>query len=470
MKVIKQSNQEIIKHLGGLQYRTKGRTYRLNKFCLKQDIEDGILLHNCITGAEVMIRPFEFMNIYTTNPCDYAEFLLANYFLVPEDYDEDEIVEIIRKKQELPIPSNYLDHPYKFIILTTTRCNARCFYCYEMQSKGKTHMSYETAEKVAEYIMDVAPKNQQIELGWFGGEPLYNMDVIEIICSRLASAGIKFKSNIISNCYLFDEKTVRKAKYDWNLTNVQVTFDGTEQTYNKIKDYIYKDSDESPYYKVINNVKNLLKEGISVSARMNCDHHNFENLKELIVELNEHFKDFGNFQMYVWPLFEIGFTRTSEEKKVLYDSVLELEKMLLDMNYPISHQMHDGIKSSHCMVDSGNAVTITPKGDIGLCEHYIDKNFISHIDNPCKKDFDIIKSWRNYVEANEFCKDCPVRPVCLKMHQCPDQVPCEEHQKNYWIEHYKLNLISNFEIAKQNDRNQKNNQCDNKNNCNTPKN
>jgi uncharacterized protein len=271
-----------------------------------------------------------------------------------------------------------------------------------MNSKGKTHMTHETAEKVAEYIMEVTPQGSTVELNWFGGEPLYNMDVIEIICSRLASAGIDYYSSMISNSYLFDDEVIHKAKYDWRLRNIQVTFDGTEEVYNKIKNYIYKDG-ESPYYKVINNVKKLLREGITISVRMNCDYHNAENLKELIMELDSHFKNEGNFSMYVWPLFEIGFKRTPEEKEKLYKSVLELENLLLGLGYPMSHKLHSGIKGVHCMVDSGDSVTISPRGDIGMCEHYIDKDFIGHIDNPYEKDFNIIHQWRNYVPANELC-------------------------------------------------------------------
>ena len=134
MKVLKQSNPEIIRHLGGLQCRTRGKNYRMNKYCLIHEVEEGTLIFNCITGSEVIIRPFELMNIFTTNHCDYAEFLLANYFLVTEDFDEDLIVDFIKNSQRNCITDNYLDHPTKFIILSTTRCNARCFYCYEMRA------------------------------------------------------------------------------------------------------------------------------------------------------------------------------------------------------------------------------------------------------------------------------------------------------------------------------------------------
>ena len=448
MKVLKQSNQEVLRLLGGTQIRTKARKYRMNKYCLEHKLEDGVvLIHNCFTGAEVMIKPFEYINIFTNSPCDYADFLLMNYFIVPEDYNEEEMVHFVRMKQQKPIPSNYLDHPHKFIILTTTRCNARCFYCYEMNSKNKTHMTYETAEKVANYILEVVPKDHKVELNWFGGEPLFNVDVIEIICSRLASAGINFTSSMISNSYLFDDEMVEKAVNEWRLKNIQVTFDGTEEVYNKIKNYIYKDG-ESPYYKVIGNVKRLLNNKITVSVRMNCDHHNAENLKELIKELDSHFKGEGNFSMYVWPLFEIGFVRTPEEKKALYESVLELDKLLLDLGYPMSHKLPEGIKGIHCMADSGDAVTISPRGDLGVCEHYVDKDFIGHIDRPYEKNFDIIRSWREYTPATELCSDCPLYPTCLRMKGCPDEKICDEYQKIYWIEHYKLDLLSNYIMSK----------------------
>lgn len=463
MKVLKQSNPEILRHLGGLQYRTQGKKYRMNKYCLTHEVEEGTLIFNCITGSEVIIRPFELMNIFTTNHCDYAEFLLANYFLVTEDFDEDAIVDFIKNHQRNFITDTYLDHPVKFIILSTTRCNARCFYCYEMNSKGKTHMTYDTAEKVAEYIMNVVPPGAKIEVGWFGGEPLFNSDVIEIITSRLNSAGINFSGNIISNCYLFTDELIQKAKLDWHITNVQVTFDGTEEVYNKIKDYIY-DGNTSPYKIVINNVHKLLNNGISVNARMNCDHHNSENLKKLIVELNEEFKNYGNFSMYVWPLFEIGFTRSSEEKEILYKSILEIERMMLDLGYPCSHLLPYGVKGTHCMVDSGNTITIGPKGDIGLCEHYIDKGFISHINNPTEKNFEVIKSWRDYVKPNEFCKGCVVYPVCCKMTKCPDEIPCEEYQRNYWIEHYKLTLECDLKMSKK----QEQCECKKEDSCNNP--
>lgn len=160
---------------------------------------------------------------------------------------------------------------------------------------------------------------------------------------------------------------------------------------------------------------------------MNCDSHNFENLRELINELHSEFKEFGNFSMYVWPIFEEGFVRSEEEKKALYENIIELDKLILSLGYPLSHGLHNGIKGIHCMVDSGEAITINPRGDIGICEHYIDKNFIGHIDTPYEKDMEVLKAWRDYTAYTEICDDCQAYPQCLRVKQCPDEVPCEKH-------------------------------------------
>ena len=460
MNIINQSNDFIIQQIGGFQYKTEGKKYRLNKYCIECDIEDGKLIHNGLTGATVMIRPFEYINIYTDDPCDYAEFLVNNYFLVPEDFDEKALVDLLRPRKQMPITSNYLDHPKDFTILSTTKCNARCFYCYEMHNKGKHHMTLETAEKVAKYIIKVAPKNEPLRIGWFGGEPLFNYEVIDIITSRIASAGFRFTGSMITNGYLFNEQLIKRAKSDWHIDNVQITLDGTESVYNKTKNYIYKEG--NPYEKVIQNIRILLQENVHVSIRMNCDTHNSENLVVLVNELHSMFKEFPNFSMYVWPIFDENNERSLEENRVLYESLYKIDKLISDLEYPIPHGVNREIKCLHCMVDTGNGVTISPSGDLGVCEHFIDSDFIGHIDNPYVKDFDVIKTWRDYTEYKEICEDCPIYPACLKMKKCPDESVCDIYQKQYHIEHTKLAMIYAWRTYLYNKT--KNNKCDSK--CN----
>ena len=445
MEVIQYSNDTELQLLGGFQLRTKGKKYRFNKFCVKIETEDGTLIRNYLTGSLVLLRPVEMINLETTDPCDYVDFLISNYYLVPENYDEEAILKVIRERQSIPITDNYLDHPIHFTILTTTTCNARCFYCYELKVKGKTPMSLETAEKVAKYIIGCAPKDQQITLDWFGGEPLYNADVIDIICSRVRSAGFSMVSTMVSNGYLFDDKIINRAKNDWNLRNVQITLDGTEEVYNKSKNYTYKDT--NPFKIVISNIHKLLKNDISVSIRMNCDKHNFEDLGNLIDFLANEFTDKQLIYPYVWPIFEEGFTRTLEERNELFSVIDNLECKLQEKGYAVGHSNLGGVKGIHCMIDKGDSICIYPRGEIGICEHYLESKFISHIDNPNEKNWEIIKNWRTYMPEVELCNDCPIKPGCLRAVGCPDEMICFPRLRDYLIDHDKrgiLDLYNNY--------------------------
>lgn len=443
MNVIYRSNQNTINELGGFQIKTKCKKYRLNKYLVECECNDGIIIYNCFTGSEILIKPYEYVNIFTEYPCDYQDFLISNYFIIPEDFDEEWWVQRIKSRQVTPITSTFLDHPNHFTILTTTTCNARCFYCYEKDYQHKRLMSSEVMEDVAKYIIDYADKKDVVTLDWFGGEPLVNQKAIDTITSRVASAGMEYVSTMISNGYLFNEELIDKAIGFWKLKTIQITLDGPEQSYNSIKNYIYKNT--NPYQIVKDNIRILLNKGVDVSIRMNCGPYNFEEIKALVLELNKDFKGYNNFNMYAHEIFEEGFIRTDEENKQLYQNLKEIDKLVNSGGWDLVHGLMHSIKGKHCMADSGNSVVINPEGKISVCEHYVTNHFVSDIYNPLDRNFEELKEWQNYTKPIEICKNCPLLPECLRLKNCPDEKCCNEYQKDYEIEHYKLCMLKDWE-------------------------
>ena len=79
--------------------------------------------------------------------------------------------------------------------------------------------------------------------------------------------------------------------------------DGTEEVYNKVKDYVYKNV-SSPFVRVLNNIENALKAGIQISIRLNMGEHNIEDLHELSKLLVKKFNKYENCYIYVIKLFE----------------------------------------------------------------------------------------------------------------------------------------------------------------------
>lgn len=442
MNVIKNSNGEILGFLGGPQRRMKDFKYRFNKFIIKTDKnEEGeSIWYNTLTGAIISIKDFEEPNIFIdmNRSCDYVNFLYENYFLVPEQFNEDELIAEYRRRKQILINANSLTRLTHFTVLTTTKCNARCFYCYQMHNKGKQHMTVETAHKVADYIIDSTVKDQDIWVGWFGGEPLYNKDVIDIINTRVRGAGRMLHCSMISNGYLFDETICKKAVKDWGLKNIQVTLDGTEEIYNETKNYIYKD-DPSPFKRIINNIHTMLKYEIYVSIRMNVGLHNVENLKELIKYLAVEFKDEPYFSMYIHELFEDN--RDEEEGRQIFDNMQILNNAIVEAgSKSVGADISEGIRTIHCMVDDGGSVVIMPDGRLGLCEHYEHDHYIGHIDEPGNIDLEEVKIWREAPEYEEICEDCPYKPACLKCKLCPDHNICKPYEREYVLSKIKKDL------------------------------
>ncbi len=409
--------------------------YRLMKFNMIVDIDNGKLIFNQLTRAIIFMTNEEFADIFNK---DRFEFLYRNYFIVPEDFNEMEITDEVRSHFVKDIDDLYLEKANSFNILTTTKCNARCFYCYELHEK-KEHMTEATAKKVVEYIKEHAVKSRPLSLKWFGGEPLFNMKVIDIICNGLRDAGFKFYSSFTSNGYLFD--IVTKAVNSWNTTHVQITIDGTEKVYNKTKNYIYKNK-ISPYKKVLNNIAMLLNSNVAVSIRMNCDTYNLEDLKNLIIEIKARFGNHNKLYPYIYPIFEDeNYQRTPEERRKVFQGVAELEQLLVLNGYSVGPMPTNNIPANQCMADSGGSISINPSGNLGTCEHYVNSDFWGHIDSK-EKNMDILKGWKVREKPINLCSSCPRYPNCIRPSKCVEMRKCDEYYQEWYLRKDKLGLIN----------------------------
>ena len=467
MNVLEQPNRELLVLLGENPYY-KNKKYRFNKYCLFHKYKGVNLIHNAMTRSSISISDEELEKIdlndlgtiFDTKEFEYVDFLIKNYFLVLEDFNEAEQTDWMRTKYRKVIDDAYLSEVYDYILYPTTTCNARCFYCYEKPMK-KMPMTIEMAEKVANYIMKKAkdPK-RSIQLRWFGGEPLYNVKAMRHIMTILKNNDRQFHSSIISNAYLFSDKMVEEAKNEWNLSFAQITLDGTEEVYNKAKNYIYTNQDKvSPFMKVIDNIDRLTSNGINVSIRMNCDMYNAENLKELVRYLHTRFPENDNLSVYVYPIFEDEEKpRTEEEREALFKKIFEVEDVMNECGFvKASNSMGNQLRYHHCMVDSNNSLNIHPDGTLGLCEHYIDCDILGNIDDDVY-DPEILHSWRDYI-TDDNCKNCPIYPSCLRVKKCNDLKLCDKWFKEFRLRHNRKDLEGTYDAFMNRQNGCSNNSC-----------
>lgn len=420
MKQIINAHHTILNILGKPQPSASG--YRLMKYCTPLQTKDGILLFHTLTRELLLLTPEEYANALT------SAYLREHWFVVPETICEKELVDLVRwVRQSLNKTTKAIT---QYTILTTTDCNARCFYCYE-RGCTKVSMDEETARKTIAYIKEHCG-GQKVKINWFGGEPLVNYPVIDQICEGLRLEGVDFESRMTSNAYLFDDDIIAKAVGDWKLKAAQVTLDGTEAVYNRSKAFIYRDG--SAYQVVTGNIERLLDAGLSILIRLNMDLNNAEDLLKLADELAARFAKQKRLRVYARLLFDTedpeNKRHSREQWERLYDYLHQLEEKLL--RHGLSNSGKRGLRRdlpmSHCMADCGNAVVIVPDGHIGLCEHYTESEFIGHIDST-EFDRDVIASWRERSEELPECGDCFYYPECINLKKCNGSPKCCDHNR-----------------------------------------
>ncbi|MBQ6202101.1 MAG: radical SAM protein [Prevotella sp.] len=413
------------------QKMAAGQTYRPMYYVVEQPVEEGLLLYHTMTKAMLLLTPEE-AETYRTSPTTLPQ-LVEQWFLVPESHDDRLLSRQIRVVARMLEKKTGVITSYT--ILTTTDCNARCFYCYEL-GRPRVPMSQDTAIKTADYIINHC-KGEKVSIHWFGGEPLYNKPVISLICQRLKEAGIQYASKMTSNGYLFDDSVVTEAKEEWRLEKVQITLDGTEQTYNRCKAYIYKDV--NAFHRVIGNIHKLQDAGIHVSIRLNIDMHNAENLSELADELHREFSDPKGISVYMHALFEevkgSKAIHDEEKRKFVFDQINDIESRLADYGLLKPRQLKREVKTNRCMADNDHSVVIVPDGHIGKCEHYSEDHFVGHIGQE-EWDAQMLDHFRDTRDEITACATCFNYPDCIWLKLCKDNPNCYQEEREH--KHSKL--------------------------------
>lgn len=440
MRII-QSSAPLIHIVIGQQRINNDIKYRLLHYCVTINENNITLIYNNITKELLELTKEEFELIsnapfFLNN--DFLQNLAKKWFLVPEEYNDFLFSQQVTSIAKQFAQDKNINH---YNIVTTTACNARCFYCFEAGAKVST-MSTDTAKSVAEYIYKHSG-NEKVKINWFGGEPFCNKLAIDEITKRLKELNVDFSSTATTNGYLLDKNAVCKAVNNWNLRAVQITLDGMHETYKKVKNFI--NDDPNPLERVINNIGGLLNAGIGVTVRLNMDKHNSAELFDLVDYLAERYAKSDKFAIYAHLLFEdTGFVKTSrsnEQRKSIADEFFKLRTHIVNLGlWGHGMKLEKDIKTSFCIADSKNGILISPEGKIGKCERTVDSDFISDIYSDIP-----LESWSDYCQSTERCYTCAFYPSCMRLSGCPNcKHECYEHEQKQRLLDLELQVLNAY--------------------------
>ena len=258
----------------------------------------GYLLYNSITNSflkleeniyKQLIQLKEEPSFYKKIDIELMELLKS--MCVIFDGKEEDIDNILLMQYQI---QQFDKTQRNLTIIPTLDCNFKCAYCFESDTIRSIYMSDIVEEKLIDFITNEyeSDKNlKQLNIVWFGGEPLLAYDRICTISESLIKMNIPFNAQIITNGYLLTEKIIENLIH-LKIYNIQITIDGNEKTHNERRPH---KNECNSFSKIIENIKKIAnynkinKEKISLSIRLNIDKTNNEQYSETVNYLNDIF-------------------------------------------------------------------------------------------------------------------------------------------------------------------------------------
>ena len=263
-------------------------------------------------------------------------------------------------------------------------CNLRCEYCFASTGDfghGRKLMDFQTGKMAIDFLLENSKDRTNLELDFFGGEPLMNFDVVKQIVSYARSRekeySKKFRFTLTTNGVLLDDDKIDFINKE--MSNVVLSIDGRKEVNDKVRKRV---DGSGCYDKIISGFKKL------VSKRGDKEYYVRGTFTKYNLDFSEdvlHLYNEGFDQISVEPV-----TGTSEEPyainendlpvvfseyEKLADELAEINKDKFRCNF--FHFMLD-LDQGPCAIKRlrgcgcGNEyVAITPDGDIYPCHQFV---------------------------------------------------------------------------------------------------
>lgn len=178
-------------------------------------------------------------------------------------------------------------------------CNLRCEYCFASTGDygvGRKRMSLETGKKAIDFLLEKSLDRKNLELDFFGGEPLMNWDVVKEIViyarEKEKEYGKKFRFTITTNGLLLTDDKIDFINKE--MSNVVLSIDGRKEVNDRMRKRV---DGTGSYDKITDSFKKL------VDKRGDKEYY----VRGTYTKYN---LDFSNDVMH---LYELGFDQISVE-------------------------------------------------------------------------------------------------------------------------------------------------------------
>ncbi len=306
-------------------------------------------------------------------------------------------------------------------------CNLNCSYCFA--SQGKYHgeraiMSYEVGKRALDFLIENSGSRRNLEVDFFGGEPLMNWDVVKQLVAYARSVekehNKNFRFTLTTNGMLIDDDVIEFANKE--MSNVVLSLDGRKEIHDLTRvDFAGNGS----YDRIVPKFKKLVdaRDGKGYYMRGTFTHANPDFTKDVF-----HMADLGFTELSMEPVVcaaDDPSALTPEDIEVVkkeYEILAEemIKRKEEGRPFTFYHYMLD-LTSGPCIYKrisgcgSGTEyMAVTPWGDLYPCHQFVgeEEYKLGDIWNGVSNDAvrEEFRSCNAY--SREECKDCWAKLYC----------------------------------------------------------
>ena len=306
-------------------------------------------------------------------------------------------------------------------------CNLNCSYCFA--SQGKYHgdravMSFEVGKRALDFLIEHSGSRRNLEVDFFGGEPLMNFDVVKqlVVYARSIEKekGKNFRFTLTTNGMLIDDDVIEFANKECH--NVVLSLDGRREIHDRFRvDYAGKGS----FDRIVPKFQELVAKrgGKDYYMRGTFTHANPDFLEDIKVML-----DLGFTELSMEPvvcaegdpaeLTDADMEIVKQQYEQLADLMLQRDRE--ERPFTFYHYMID-LTGGPCIYKrisgcgSGTEyMAVTPWGDLYPCHQFVGEekfklgSVFEGVTNPDVRD----EFAACNVYARPACRDCWARLYC----------------------------------------------------------
>ena len=345
------------------------------------------------------------------------EELKENGTLFTEDIYENGVIDFKKRQTVVKALCLHIAHD----------CNLACRYCFagEGEYQGdRSLMSYEVGKKALDFLVANSGSRRNLEVDFFGGEPLMNFEVVKKLVAYGRSLEKKhdkhFRFTLTTNGVLLNDEIIDFANRE--MDNIVLSIDGRKSVHDYMRPSKNKKGSYDlilPKFKKVAESRNQQK----YYVRGTFTHHNLDFVEDVL-----HLADEGFEQISVEPVVAEpteDYAIQEEDLPVIMEGYDRLAKEMLKRKregkgFNFFHYMID-LSGGPCVYKrlsgcgSGTEyLAVTPWGDLYPCHQFVGKeefclgNVEEGIINTEVRDtFKLCN-----VYAKEDCKKCFAKFYC----------------------------------------------------------